>query len=193
MASSADRADGVPEPDKDLRAITRRIGGELDYRYVESLPETQTRAMTKAWTMGASYMEIADEWNTTTAVARLAVERTLADSLDDFEDRAKQRNRLNMWLNAAMKAVSPRALDPKDKQQANYLRLGLEVSARIAGLNGLNAPQEHIIHAPSGDELQQFVDAVARLNGVIPPVEGDPFELVEVDGVWEEEKDDLEG
>lgn len=143
--------------------------------------------MTKAWTMGASYMEIADEWNTTTAVARLAVERTLADSLDDFEDRSKQRNRMNMWLNAAMKSVSPRALDPKDKQQANFLRLGLEISTRIATLNGLNAPQEHIIHAPSGDELQQFVDAVARLNGVIPPVEGDPFELVEIEeGVWEE-------
>lgn len=174
-------------PDKEIRRITRQVGGELDYKYVESLPETQTRAMTKAWTKGASYSEIADEWNTTTAVARLAVERSLADSLDDFEDRTKQRNRLNMWLNAAMKSISEKALDPKAKNQAIYLRLGLDVGARIASLNGLNAPQEHVIHAPTGDELQQFVDAVARLNGVIPPVEGDPFELVEGDdGVWEQ-------
>lgn len=174
---------------RELRRITRAIGGELDYRYVESLPETQCRAMTKAWTMGASYMEIADQWETTAAVARLAVERTLADSLDDFEDRSKQRNRLNMWLNAAMKSISEKALDPKAKNQATYVHLGLEIGARIASLNGLNAPVEHVIHAPTGDELQQFVDAVARLNGVIPPVEGDPFELVEGDdGVWEQGK-----
>jgi len=182
----------IPNRDenRELRAITRKIGGELDYKYVESLPEVQTRAMTKAWTMGASYPEIAEEWHTTAAVARLAIERTLADSLDDYEDRSKQRARMNMWLNAAMKSISPRALDSHDKKQPDYLRLGMQVFDRIASMNGLNAPTEHVIHTPTGDELQQFVDAVARLNGVIPPVEGDPFELIEIEeGVWEEPKE----
>ena len=175
-----------PRKSQDLRRMARQVGTEHDYKYVESMSETQARAMTAAWTKGASYTDLAEEWNTTIAAARIVVERVLAESLDDFEDRGKQRTRLNMQLNALMRAVSERALNPKDKEQGSFVRLSLLVAERMAALNGLNAPVEHTLLAPQGDDLERWVEAVVRINGSTPPVEGDPFVLEEnEDGVFE--------
>jgi hypothetical protein len=176
-----------PIPSNELKRATRQVGTAADYKYAESMAEVQARAMTAAWSKGATYAEIAEEWQVTPAIARIAVERALADSLDDFEDRAKQRTRLNLHLNSLMKAVTDRALDKKDREQPAYVRLALLINERYAKLNGLDAPTEHILHTPDADELDQWVAAVVKLNGGDVPEEGDPFDLEENEetGVWE--------
>jgi hypothetical protein len=162
-----------------LEGIQRQIGTEADQAYVESMSEVQARAMTALWVRGASYGEIADEWQTTTAAARLAVERTLAESLDDNEDREKQRERLGMQLDLFMKAVMPKATDTNHPEQAVFIRLGLLVAERKAKLWSLDAPTQIALTMPSDDELQTWVATVLTANGHDMPEEGDPFALEE--------------
>jgi hypothetical protein len=160
-----------------IESFERRIGTQADMEYVNSMSDVQARAMTALWVRGASYGEIADEWETSIAAARLAVERTLAESLEDNENRDKQRERLGMQLNSFMKAVMPRALNPKDKDQAMFIRLGLLVAERTAKLWNLDAPTQVMLHMPSDDDLEKWVGAVLVAQGAVLPEEGDPFSL----------------
>lgn len=167
----------MADQQKSIESYERRIGTEADIRYVESMSDVQAQAMTVLWVHGASYGEISDEWGCTIAVARLAVERTLADSLEDNENREKQRERLGMQLNSFMKAVMPRALNPKDKDQALFIRLGLLVAERTAKLWNLDAPTQVQLHMPSDDDLEKWVGVVLAAQGAVLPEEGDPFDL----------------
>jgi hypothetical protein len=159
--------------------MQNRIGTDADLAYVASMSDVQARAMTALWVKGASYTEIADEWEVTTAAARLAVERTLAESLDDNDNRDVQRERLGMQLDAFMKAVMPNALNPTHKDQATYIRLGLLVAERKAKLWNLDAPSQVFLHMPTDDDLQKWMGVVLAAGGTGIPEEGDPFELEE--------------
>lgn len=162
-----------------LEGLQKQIGTASDIAYVQSMSDVQARAMTALWVRGAAYTEIADEWGITTAAARLAVERTLADSLDDSDNRDMQRERLGMQLDAFMKAVMPKALDPKSKEQATFIRLGLLVAERKAKLWNLDAPSQVFLHMPTDDDLQKWMSVVLQAQGQEMPEEGDPFELEE--------------
>lgn len=173
--------------DASIERITRRVGTDADLAYVNSMSDVQARAMTALWVHGASYGEIADEWECSVAAARLAVERTLAESLEDNENRDKQRERLGMQLDQFMKAVMPRALKANDPDQAAFIRLGLLVAERKAKLWNLDAPSQVVLHMPTDDDLQKWVGSVLTQGGQVMPVEGDPFALEENPdtGVWE--------
>ena len=162
-----------------LNGMEKRIGTPEDLAYVNSMPEVTARAMTTLWVKGATYGEISDEWGCTPAAARLAVERTLAESLDDNDDREKQRTRLGFQLDSFMKAVMPKALDEKSPDQAAFIRLGLLVAERKAKLYNLDAPAQVFLHMPTDDDLQKWVGAVLHQGGQELPEEGDPFELEE--------------
>lgn len=155
-----------------------RVGTAQDWKYVESMSEVQARAMTALWIRGANYPEIADEWNCTTAAARLAVERTLSDSLDDSEDRSKQRLRLAMQYDALMREVMPGALKHNRNQQM-YIRLALQIAQQKSKLLGLDAPMEITVTMPTDQELTAWADQVLSLKGLAVPEEGDPFDLTE--------------
>lgn len=164
---------------REMERIKRRIGTDGDIAYVNSMPEVQARAMTALWVRGASYVDIADEWQVTPAAARLAVERTLAESLDDNDDREKHRERLGLQLDQFMKAIMPKALDQKHAEQAQFIRLGLLVAERKAKLWSLDAPTQIALTMPTDDELQTWVASVLAVNGQVMPEEGDPFMLEE--------------
>lgn len=174
-----------------LQDTMRQVGTHDDWKYVESMSEIQARAMTSLWVRGASYMEIADEWQVSTAVARLAVERTLASSLDDSEDRSKQRMRLVMQYDAMLKAILPRAMK-KNKEQLGFARLALQIDVQKSKLLGLDAPSEVNLNIASPQEIQEWAAQVLALKGAQMPVEGDPFMLTQNPdtGVYEEEVDD---
>jgi hypothetical protein len=167
------------QPRQGLSTIQKQVGTPADMAYVESMSDVHGRAMTALWVRGASYGEIADEWETTVAAARLAVERTLAESLEDNDNRDKQRERLGMQLDAFMKAIMPKALDAKHTDQAGFIRLGLLVAERKAKLYNLDAPAQVFLHMPSDDDLQRWMGAVLTANGQELPEEGDPFALEE--------------
>ena len=162
----------------DLQAAIQQVGTRADWRYVESMSEVQARAMTALWVRGASYPEIAEEWDCTTAVARLAVERTLSDSLDDSEDRTKQRMRLVMQYDALLKELLPRALK-KGKEQQGFARLVLQIDLQKSRLLGLDAATEVNVNIASAQEIQEWANQVLALKGIAMPKEGDPFVLEE--------------
>jgi hypothetical protein len=162
----------------DLRSAIKQVGTAADYRYVESMSEVQARAMTALWVRGASYPEIGDEWQVTPAVARLAVERVLADSLDDSEDRTKQRMRLVMQYDTLLRALLPRALK-KGKEQQGFARLVLQIDHQKSKLLGLDAATEVNINMPDSREIQEWANQILALKGIAMPEEGDPFVLEE--------------
>jgi hypothetical protein len=163
-----------------IRRVQKAIGTKADIQAAETMAEVMARGIAALWVRGANYPEIADEFGISIATARMAVERILADSLDDNEDKTKQRHRVSLQLDAFLRSVVDRALDPKDDQQLPYLRAAMMVVDRKARLLGLDAPVNIQLGLPSKDELDQWVQAVTLFNGVTPPVEGDPFEEIEM-------------
>jgi len=174
-----DDIERIPE-DLSVRRIQKRIGTIKDIRDAETMSEVMARGITALWTRGANYPDIADEFGISVATARMAVERVLADSLDDTEDKTKQRQRVALQLDAFLRSVVDRALDPKDVQQLAYLRAAMMVVERKSRLLGLDAPINVQLGLPNKDELDQWVAAVAIFNGTAPPVEGDPFDDIEL-------------
>lgn len=188
-----DDLDRLPE-DLSIRRIQKRIGTNKDVRDAETMSEVMARGIVALWTRGANYPEIADEFGISVATARMAVERVLADSLDDNEDKTKQRQRVALQLDAFLRSVVDRALDKEDDQQLAYLRAAMQVVDRKARLLGLDAPINVQLGLPSKDELDQWVAAVAAFNGAAMPIEGDPFEELTMEqdpdtGEWREADD----
>lgn len=184
-----DDIERIPD-DLSVRRIQKRIGTNKDVRDAETMPEVLARAVAALWTRGANYPEIADEFGISVATARMAVERILADSYDDNEDKTKQRQRVALQLDAFLRSVVDKALDPTDDDQLAYLRAALQVVDRKARLLGLDAPINVQLGLPSKDELDQWVAAVAAANGAPAPIEGDPFEEITLEqdpetGEWQ--------
>lgn len=174
-----DDLDRLPE-DLTIRRVQKRIGTRKDVHDAEMMSEVMARAIVALWTRGVNYPDIADEFGVSVATARMAVERVLADSLDDNEDKTIQRHRVSLQLDAFLRGVVDRALDKQDDQQLAYLRAALQVVDRKARLLGLDAPINVQLGLPSKDDLDQWVAAVAMFNGTASPVEGDPFEEIEM-------------
>ena len=188
-----DDLDRIPE-DIGIRRIQKRIGTNKDVRDAETMSEVMARGIVSLWTRGANYTEIADEFGISIATARMAVERVLADSWDDNEDKTKQRQRVSLQLDAMLRSVVDKALDPEEEQQLAYHRALLQVIDRKARLLGLDAPINVQLGLPSKDELDQWVQAVAAYNGTDAPIEGDPFDEVTLEenpetGTWESPQD----
>lgn len=174
-----DDIERLPE-DLGIRRIQKQVGTRSDVRAAESMSEVMARAIVSLWTRGANYPDIADEFGISAATARMAVERVLSDSLDDNEDKSKQRHRVSLQLDAFLRSVVDRSLDPTDDLHLSYLRTALMIVDRKARLLGLDAPINVQLGLPSKDELDQWVAAVAQYNGTVAPIEGDPFEEIEL-------------
>jgi len=174
-----DDLDRLPE-DLTIRRVQKRIGTRKDVHDAEMMSEVMARAIVALWTRGVNYPDIADEFGISVATARMAVERVLADSLDDNEDKTIQRHRVSLQLDAFLRGVVDRALDKQDDQQLAYLRAALQVVDRKARLLGLDAPINVQLGLPSKDDLDQWVAAVTMFNGTASPIEGDPFDEIEM-------------
>ena len=183
-------AEQAPGDELSIRRIQKQIGTKKDVQDAETMSEVMARGMMALWVRGADYMQIADEFEVSSATARMAIERVLADSLDDNEDKTKQRARVALQLDAMLRSVVDKALDPENEQQLAYHRALLQVVDRKARLLGLDAPVNIQLGLPSKDELDQWVAAVAAFNGTDTPIEGDPFDEVTLEenpetGEWE--------
>jgi hypothetical protein len=176
-----DEIERIAPEDLNLRRVRKQIGTHKDIRDAETMSEVMARGMVALWVRGANYSDLADEFGVSVPTARMAVERVLADSLDDNEDKAKQRHRVALQLDAFLRSVVDRALDKTDDQQLAYLRAAMMVVDRKSRLLGLDAPINVQLGLPTKDELDQWVAAVAHFNGTAMPIEGDPFEEIELE------------
>jgi hypothetical protein len=164
----------MAEKSVELQNAIARVGTPQDWKYVESMSEVQARAMTALWVMGAQYPEIAEQWDCSVAAARLAVERTLADSLDDSEDRSKQRTRLVMQYDLLLREYMPKALK-KGRDQQGFGRLVMQIAMQKSKLLGLDAPMEVQVNMPTSQEMLDWAQSVLAMKGMALPQEGDPF------------------
>lgn len=167
--------------------VSREIPG--DWESEESMNSAKSALTLKI--AGASYFEIAQtlDYASPTA-ARIAVERMLAASLPGEVDYTGLRQLANARLDALLRSVAPTAMNTKHADHLAYARMMLGVVDRQIKLNGLDAPQIHLIN-PGDDELTKYVDAMADVMGATKPIEGDIFALEEgPDGVWGPEDDE---
>jgi hypothetical protein len=166
-----------PDTPEDIRNIERAIGNEADLAAVASMPNDRIRSSLALWLAGATYPEIASQLQMRSgAVAQAAVERALAESLDETTDRGKLRLKQSLRLDRFLKAISPKALNPDHPEQLQAMRTALAIVDRQIRLQGVDAPQEHIIHTPDSDEFARVITLAARGAGVELPETVDPWD-----------------
>jgi hypothetical protein len=171
---------GGTSPNVEVAKIESEIGTITDSQMLQSLKDTQIRSMFALWIAGSTYSEIAEQLKApTVGVVRLAIEKMLADSVDLSEDRSVLRQRASLQLDRYLRSIMAKALDPSHPEQVAHLRLALQITDRKIRLHGLDAPTQVNVGLPSKDELDEWVSAVAMLNGTVLSPEGDPFELEE--------------
>lgn len=181
----------------EVAAIEQRAGGPDDIAHVNTLAFETVRSCLALWTAGANYADIARQMHLRSPkIAQMAVERALADMVDDHSDKSKLRRRMSLTLDRFLKAITPKAVDPEHPEQLAAVRTGLSIVDRYSKLNGLDAPVQVDIHMPSGEQFETFIALAARGAGIEVPIEADPFDTVyEIEDaeVVEDENDDESG
>lgn len=174
------------ERPRDVTALEKALGSEREKSDVAKARPTEVKAYLALWLAGATYLEIAEQMNATVSKVRLMIEKALADTVDDGEDRTLQRQRAGLQLDRYLRSIAVKALDSNSPDQPMYLRLALQITDRKIRLQGLDAPTAVMVTTPSDIELREWVAAVAVANGASVVEEGDPFALEESeDGTWQ--------
>lgn len=178
---------GAPdERPADVKALEKDLGNDRERREVASAKPNEVKAYLALWLAGATYLEIAGQMQVKVSKVRLMIERALADTVDENEDRSVLRKRASLQLDRYLRSIAAKALDSNSPDQPLYLRLALQITDRQIRLQGLDAPTQVFLSTPTDIEIREWVAAVAAANGGQMVEEGDPFALEEnEDGVWE--------
>lgn len=160
--------------------IARVLGTEEEQIAAAIASPTEVKAAMALWLAGASYADVAAQMHYRSAhLARLILERALADTVDDTQDRSIQRRKMSLQLDTFLRAIVVKALDANSPEQLSNMRMALQLLERKARLLGLDAPIQAIIANPTGDELDRWLMEVANVKGLAIPEEGDPFLVVQ--------------
>lgn len=178
---------GVPDDrPSDVKALERQLGSERERQEVAAARPAEVRSYLALWLAGATYPDIAEQMGVKTSKVRLMIEKALADTVDETEDRSLQRSKASMQLDRYLRSIAVKALDSNSPDQPLYLRLALQITDRKIRLHGLDAPTSILVATPSDVELREWVAAIVAGNGGAMVEEGDPFELEETeDGTWQ--------
>ena len=160
----------MSEPFRGEKALAKAIeegrdpNADLDGPMQESANRAGAAVAMKV--MGASYSEIARTLGFSSAFhARTAVERALAESADNDDDRAKLRELTTRRLERLLKSVMSQALDPKHPDQLAYNARALAIIDREARLHGIDAPTQAVLFTPDSERVEKVIAevlAVAR-------------------------------
>lgn len=132
---------------------------------------------------GADYGEIAQVLDYADIPgARNAVEQLLADVAEHDGPQAwiTQRNLARLRYEGLLAAVYPIAVDHTDEGFFQAQRQAAVLVDRITVLDGLNAPQRHVIMSPSAAEFDATIQKVLEASGIHEANEADIFELAEI-------------
>lgn len=123
----------------------------------------------------------------TPRAAKVAVEQALERELDeDPHSKDLMRNMAGQQFNRMIRAIWAKAMDPDHPDQLSAQReLRTNIQA-YSKLYGLDAPSEMIVHTPTREELDAWVNAQSRTKATL--LEEDNIFDVEV---VEEEQDAL--
>lgn len=183
---------GNPEDSNALAQFTQQNGSAEDMLVVNELGMDTVRSALALWIHGASYGDIATKLKfRKPVVAQMAIERALAEQVDDHTDRTKLRRRLTLTLDSLQRAILRKALDPDNPEQLAAARVSLTIIERYSRLNGLDAPLQVDVNMPKDAEFQGFIAAAARGMGLEVPDEAEIFddEYMYAEVVEDEEAD----
>lgn len=175
----------VDDRPADIKALERRMGNERVQAEVAAARPNEVKSYLALWLAGASYPDIAEQMQVPVVKVRLMIEKALADTVDDTEDRSVQRTKASLQLDRYLRSIAVKALDSTSPDQPLYLRLALQITDRKIRLHGLDAPTTMLVATPSDTEMREWVAAIVAGNGGALVQEGDPFALEETeDGTW---------
>lgn len=141
----------------------RDPNADLD-KAVEGESANRAAAAVAMKVAGASYSEIARTLGFSSAFhARSAVERSLAASADNDDDRAKLRVLTTRRLERLLKSVMARAVNPNDPDHLAYNARALAIIDREARLHGIDAPTQAIVHTPDSERVEKVIGQVLAL------------------------------
>lgn len=194
MSSGIAKFGGDPEKDgNDMAKFAEKNGSAEDLATVETMSNDRVRAALALWTAGATYGDIAAQFQfRSPSVAAMAIERALAESVDDTQDRTKLRRRMSLTLDRLLRAVMPKAINAENPEQLPAVRVALTVVERYARLNGLDAPTQVDVNIVDDEKFTTLVELAARGMGIAVPVEADIFdpEYMDAEVVEDEEQED---
>lgn len=197
MSTGVAKFGGDPEKDgEDMAEFNDKNGSSEDMVTVEQMSNDTVRASLALWTAGATYGDIAAQFRfRSPAVAAMAIERALSESVDDTQDRTKLRRRMSLTLDRLLRAVMPKAIDSNNPEQLPAVRTALTVVERYSRLNGLDAPTQLDVNVVGDEKFQTLVELAARGMGMTIPEEADIFDAEYVDEVIpdDEAEEDPEG
>lgn len=159
--------------------VEEYLGRQVENETAEAMEMRTVEAAIALKLAGASYAEIADTLDMDSpAIARRAVERGLARTIDETTDLKGMRALVSLQIDALTRSVWNRATDDTDPEHLSYARAALALLDRKSKLHGLDAPVIHLVN-PNAQELEQWVESIAEEMGINPVEEGDIFVLEE--------------
>lgn len=142
----------------------RDVNADLERPVGPGDTATRAAAAVSMKIAGASYSDIARTLGYSSAFhARSAVERVLAESADDEDDKARMKVLISRRLDRLLKSVMPRAVDPKDPEHLAYNARALAIVDRQARLHGADAPATAVVVTPDAQRVEQYVATVLAL------------------------------
>jgi hypothetical protein len=160
-----------------------RKHGEGGNRSIDRARQRKANAAVEMRLAHATWEEIAEVLGYPTArQALVATEKALEDHVLNMEDREALRAMAGARLERLTKAVWPKAIDQKHPDQMAAQREARANMDRYIKLFGLDAPTEVVVHSPTENEIEQWVNSVTM--GQTPTVE-EP-DIFEIDTVEEE-------
>lgn len=138
---------------------------------------------------GAGYATIAAQLGyASERRVRDVIERALAESVDNPEDRARLRSVQQARLERMLTSVWTRANNPKDPDHLAYSARALAIIDRENRMLGLDMPTEVTMHhVPELGEVQAWVAAMAQRMSTRPQVVEAEILQIEEGQVWSDE------
>ena len=192
MSSGIAKFGGDPEEDgEDMAAFADKNGSAADLATVEQMSNDRVRSALALWTAGATYGDIAAQFGfRSPAVAAMTIERALAESVDDTQDKTKLRRRMSLTLDRLLRSVMPKAINTENPEQLPAVRVALTVVERYSKLNGLDAPVQHEISVVDDEKFTSLIELAARGMGMPVPVEADIFDEEYAEVIEDEPEED---
>jgi|SRR6478609_1538897 len=106
------------------------------------------------------------------ATARRAWEMALADTVTP-DERERARRTENARLDRLQQAAWSKAIDNASPEQAQFIRLSLQIMERRSRMNGLDAATRVEVYTPTSAEIARFLGQVRIANGELPEIEGE--------------------
>lgn len=164
---------------KPYSPVEAYLGREVENAMAETMAMRQVEAAVALKLTGATYPQIAEALDMDSpGIARRAVERGLAQTIDETTDLKGMRALVSRQIDALLRSVWDRATDANDPEHLSYTRAALALVDRKSKLHGLDAPVVHLVN-PNQNELEQWVESMAHEMGINPVEEGDIFVLEE--------------